>query len=66
MQFEEFLNKKITVSQIKSGAKFNKRQQGTLIGLGLRGIGSSSTFQASNEIIGMIKKVAHVIKVSLV
>lgn len=65
MQFDEFLNKKITVSQVKSGSKFNKRQQGTLIGLGLRGIGSSSNLQGTSAIIGMIRKVGHAIKVSL-
>jgi large subunit ribosomal protein L30 len=65
MQFDEFINKKIVVSQVKSGSKFNKRQQGTLIGLGLRGIGSSSTFQGSQEIVGMIRKVGHAVKVSL-
>lgn len=65
MQFDEFLNKKIVVSQVKSGSKFNKRQQGTLIGLGLRGVGTSSQLQGSNDVIGMIRKVGHVIKVSL-
>ena len=65
MQFDNFLNKKIIVTQIKSGSKFNDRQKGNLIGLGLRGIGTASTLQASKEIIGMIKKVAHAIKVSL-
>jgi ribosomal protein L30/L7E len=65
MLFDEFLNKEIIVSQVKSGSKFNKRQQGTLIGLGLRGIGSSSNLKASDAVIGMIRKVGSVVKVSL-
>jgi len=57
-------NKTIKITQIKSGLKLNDRQSKTLIGLGLRGIGSSSELKVSESIIGMLKKVNHVIKIS--
>jgi len=59
-----FLNKKIIVTQVKGGSKLNDRQKGNLIGLGLRGIGSTSTLNGSEAILGMVKKVAHIIKIS--
>jgi ribosomal protein L30 len=64
MQFDNFLNKKITVTQIKGGSKLNDRQKGNLIGLGLRGIGTSVEVKADQSILGMIKKVGHIIKIS--
>ena len=64
-KLDNFLNKKILVSQIKGGSKLTDRQKGSLIGLGLRGIGSKSTLAATAPVLGMVKKVQHVIKVSL-
>ena len=65
MQFDNFLNKKITVTQVKGGSKLNDRQKGNLIGLGLRGIGSSAEIKnATQAIIGMIRKIGHIVKVS--
>ncbi len=64
MKLENFLNKKVTITQIKSGLKFNDRQKGSLIGLGLRGIGSSSELTVTQAVLGMIKKVSHVIKIN--
>lgn len=64
MQLDTFLNKKITVTQVKGGSKLNDRQKGNLIGLGLRGIGSSATLTCSQPALGMIKKIAHIVKVS--
>ncbi|MBU6141315.1 MAG: 50S ribosomal protein L30 [Proteobacteria bacterium] len=63
MKLENFLDKKIVITQIKSGLKFNNRQKGTLIGLGLRGIGSSSELIATQSVFGMIKKISHAIKI---
>lgn len=65
MQFDSFLNKKITVTQVKGGSKLNARQKGSLIGLGLRGIGSSFELNCTQSTLGMIKKVGHIIKISL-
>ena len=66
MQLDSFLNKKILITKIKGGSKLTLKQKGSLIGLGLRGIGSSSTLEGSSAVLGMVKKVQHVIKVSLV
>jgi ribosomal protein L30 len=65
MQFDNFLNKKVVVTQIKGGSKLNDRQKGNLIGLGLRGIGSSVNLNCDQSILGMIKKVGHIVKISL-
>lgn len=65
MSFDNLLNKKILVTQIKSGNDAVQRQKSTLIGLGLRGINSTKELLATNEIVGMIKKVNHLIKVSV-
>ena len=65
MQLDSFLNKKIVVKQVKGGSKLNDRQKGSLIGLGLRGVGSSSELTASDAILGMVKKVQHIVTVSL-
>lgn len=64
MKFENFLNKKIKITQIKGGSKFNDRQKGTLVGLGLKGIGSSSELLVNESVVGMLKKVAHVLKIN--
>lgn len=64
-QLNEFLNKKVIISQIRSESKLTARQKGSVIGLGLRGIGSSSTLNCTNSTIGMVKKVYHIIKISL-
>jgi large subunit ribosomal protein L30 len=66
MQLDNFLEKKIVVTQLKSGSKLNNRQKANLVGLGLRGIGSFSILNCSGAILGMIRKVAHIIKISLI
>ncbi len=64
MKFEKYLNKNITITQIKSGLKLNKKQSQNIIGLGLRGIGSSKQLKADASILGMIKKIQQIIKIS--
>lgn len=64
MKFENFLNKKVKITQVKSGSKFNPRQKGSLIGLGLRGIGSSAELTVTESVVGMLKKVGHVLKIN--
>ncbi len=61
---ENYLNKKITITQIKGGSKLNDRQKGSLVGLGLRGIGTFFEIKVDNSVLGMIKKVQHIIKIS--
>lgn len=60
-----FLNKKIVITQVKGGSKLNDKQKGNLIGLGLRGIGSSSSVDCDQSVLGMIKKIEHIVKISL-
>ena len=64
MKFDNFLNKKVTISQVKSGSKLTAKTKGNLIGLGLRGIGSSVEVTVDGPILGMIKKVGHLLKIN--
>ena len=64
MLFENFLDKKVALTQVRSENKLVKRQKSTLAGLGLRGVNTTSQLLASKEVIGMIKKVSHLITVS--
>jgi len=61
---EYYLNKKVKITQVKGGSKLNARQKGSLVGLGLRGIGTFFEIKVDNSVLGMIKKVQHVIKIS--
>ena len=63
MLFDNFLGKNIVVTQVRSENKLVKRQKSTLIGLGLRGINTNATLLASKDILGMVKKVGHLVKV---
>lgn len=65
MKLDQFLDKKITVTQVKSGLKLNDRQRGNIIGLGLRGIGTSRTLIGSAAVLGMVKKLHTIVKISL-
>ncbi len=65
MQIKNFLNKKIIVKQVKGGSKLNDRQKSNLIGLGLRGVGSSASLNCDQSVLGMIKKIEHIVTISL-
>ncbi len=54
---------RIRVTQIASGNGQKPGQQATLIGLGLNKISKSREFVATPEIRGMVKKIAHLVKV---
>lgn len=64
MKLEEFLNKKVVVTQIKGGNKLTDKQKANLIGLGLRGIGTKAEVVCTNSALGMIKKAQHLLQVS--
>ena len=57
---------KISITQVRSDNKLVKRQKSTLIGLGLRGVNTTSELVSSKEVLGMINKVSHLIKVSAI
>jgi large subunit ribosomal protein L30 len=55
--------KKIRITQIVSGNGQKPGQQATLIGLGLNKISKSREVNDTPEIRGMVRKVAHLLKV---
>jgi len=55
--------KKIKITQIKSGIDRSERQKLTLKALGLTKMHASKEVDANPQILGMIRKVNHLIKV---
>jgi large subunit ribosomal protein L30 len=56
-------DQKIRITQIASGNGQKPGQQATLIGLGLNKISKSRELVATPEVRGMVRKVAHLLKV---
>ena len=54
---------KVTVRQTGSPIRRKKDQRATLIGLGLNKLGRTSTLEDTPSVRGMIRKVAHLVKV---
>ena len=54
---------KIKITQLKSVIDRTKRQKGTMEALGLRKINHSVVHEATPQIIGMVNKVSHLVKV---
>ncbi len=54
---------KIKITQIKSGIDRSERQKQTLIALGLRKVNASKEVEATPQILGMVNKVSHLVKV---
>ncbi len=55
--------KKIKITQIKSGIDRSERQKQTLIALGLKKMNASKEVEATPQILGMVNKVHHLVKV---
>jgi large subunit ribosomal protein L30 len=55
--------KKIRITQIVSGNGQKPGQQATLIGLGLNKVSKSRELTATPEVLGMVRKIAHLLKV---
>ena len=55
--------KKIKVTLIKSGIDRPERQKKTIKALGLNKLNSSKEVEASPQILGMIRKLQHLVKV---
>jgi large subunit ribosomal protein L30 len=53
----------IRIKQVRSGIDRPKRQKATLIALGLRRMNQVVEHQATPQILGMVKKVEHLVKV---
>jgi large subunit ribosomal protein L30 len=55
--------KKIKITQVKSGIDRSERQKLTLKALGLTKLNSSKEVEATPQILGMVRKVDHLVKV---
>lgn len=55
--------KKIKITQIKSGIDRSERQKQTLIALGLKKMNASKEVEATPQILGMVNKVSHLVRV---
>ena len=55
--------KKIKITQVKSGIDRSERQKLTLQALGLNKMNATKEVEATPQILGMVKKVNHLIKV---
>ena len=55
--------KKIKITQIKSGIDRPERQKNTLKALGLTKLNSTKEVEATPQILGMVRKVDHLVKV---
>jgi large subunit ribosomal protein L30 len=55
--------KKIKITQVKSGIDRPNRQKLTLIALGLKKMHASREVEATPQILGMVNKVSHLVKV---
>ena len=56
------MSQKIKITQVKSSIGYVKKIIGTLRGLGLKKIQSTSILIETPEVLGMIKKVQHLVK----
>jgi large subunit ribosomal protein L30 len=54
---------KIKITQVKSGIDRPERQKLTLLALGLKKMNNSVEVEATPQILGMVRKVNHLIKV---
>lgn len=55
--------KKIKITQIKSSIGRPENQKRTLVALGLNKINRSKEVEASPQVLGMVRTVAHLLKV---
>ena len=56
------MSQKIKITQVKSSIGSVQKIIGTLRGLGLKKMQSTSTLVETPEVLGMIKKVQHLVK----
>ena len=55
--------KKIKVTQVKSVIDRSERQKRTMVALGLKKMNATVEVEATPQILGMVKKVSHLITV---
>jgi large subunit ribosomal protein L30 len=54
---------KIRITQVRSKIHTTERQKRTLIALGLKKVNASVEVEATPQILGMVDKMAHLVKV---
>lgn len=54
---------KIKITQVKSGIDYPERQKKTLRALGLTKLNDNKEVEATPQILGMVRKVNHLVKV---
>ena len=54
---------KLRITQVRSTAGETERHRGTLRALGLKGIGQTTERDDSPQLAGMLRKVAHLVRV---
>lgn len=57
---------KIRVTQVKSKIGRPERQKRTMLALGLKKMNQTVEHEATPQVLGMVKKVAHLLKVEVV
>lgn len=55
--------KRIRITQIKSGIDRNETAKRTLVALGLKKLNASVEVEATPQILGMVRRVQHLLKV---
>lgn len=65
MKWKDIEGKEIIVRQTGGLIGSTERQSANIRGLGLKGIGSSTKLKATPEVIGMIKRVLHLVKIEI-
>ena len=55
--------KKIKITQVKSGIDRSEKQKLTLLALGLKKMNAFKEVEATPQILGMVRKVSHLVKV---
>ena len=58
--------KKIKVTQVKSGIGRTERQKRTLLALGLKKMNQTVELEASPQVLGMVKKLEHLLSIEKV
>jgi len=65
LDWKAIAGKELLIKQTGGTIGSLRKQIATINGLGLRGIGSQVRLSATPEVIGMIKKVDHLVKVEV-
>ena len=54
---------KVRITQVRSAINFDKTQKNTLVALGIRKMQQTVEHEATPQILGMVRKISHLVKV---